>query len=83
MPGAFELIWQSPTYSHCNFTALPALPADRTAPWVDQLLAMDFDNPAHRPILQMDGLRRWVPPHLEGYQSLFEAIKEQRIPLRW
>ncbi|MGH3764434.1 MAG: Rv1680 family SBP-like protein [Pseudonocardiaceae bacterium] len=83
MPGAFELVWQSPTYSHCNFTALPTLPDDRAAPWVDQLLAMDFDNPAHRPILEMEGLRRWVPPHLAGYQSLFEAVEEQGISLRW
>ncbi|MGH3570630.1 MAG: Rv1680 family SBP-like protein [Pseudonocardiaceae bacterium] len=83
MPGAFELVWESPAYSHCNFTALPALPADRAAPWVEQLLAMDFEDPAHRPILEMEGLRRWVLPQLEGYQSLFEAVKEQGIPLRW
>ncbi|MFN2477834.1 MAG: phosphate ABC transporter substrate-binding protein, partial [Pseudonocardiaceae bacterium] len=66
-----------------NFTALPTLPAHRAVPWVDQLLAMDYDNPAHRPILEMEGLRRWVPPQPEGYQSLFEAVKEQKIPLRW
>lgn len=83
MPGAFEVFWESPTYCHCNFTALPTLPEDRAAPWVDQLLAMDFDNPAHRPILEMEGLRRWVRPQLEGYTSLFEAVKEQGIPLRW
>ena len=23
--------WESPTYSHCNFTALPSLPEDRVA----------------------------------------------------
>jgi phosphonate transport system substrate-binding protein len=83
MPGAFEVFWESPTYSHCNFTALPTLPDERVQPWVDHLLAMDFDNPAHRPILEMEGLRRWVPPQLDGYTSLFDAVKEQEISPRW
>lgn len=83
MPGAFESFWQSPIYSHCNFTALPALSEDRATPWVEHLFAMDWDNPAHRPILEMEGLRRWVAPRLEGYESLFAAIQEQRIGPRW
>ncbi len=83
MPGAFEVFWESPTYCHCNFTALPELAADRVQPWVDQLLAMDWDNPQHRPILEMEGLRQWVAPQLDGYASLFEAIQEQGISVRW
>jgi len=83
MPGAFEVFWESPAYCHCNFTALPALTHDRAQPWVDKLLAMDWDNPAHRPILEMEGLRRWVLPQLDGYASLFEAVKEQGIAARW
>jgi ABC-type phosphate/phosphonate transport system substrate-binding protein len=83
MPGAFEVFWESPTYSHCNFTALPTLSEERATPWVDHLLAMDWDNPAHRPILEMEGLRRWVRPQLEGYASLFEAVREQGISDRW
>ena len=83
MPGAFEVFWESPTYSHCNFTALPTLSEERVQPWVDQLLAMDFDNPAHRPILEMEGLRQWVLPQLDGYASLFEAVQDQGISARW
>ncbi len=83
MPGAFEVFWESPIYSHCNFTALESLPDERVQPWVDHLLAMDWDNPAHRPILEMEGLRKWVLPQLEGYTSLFEAVKAQGITPRW
>ncbi|HEV8561126.1 MAG TPA: PhnD/SsuA/transferrin family substrate-binding protein [Actinophytocola sp.] len=83
MPGAFEAVWESPTYSHCNFTALPSLPEERAAPWVEQLFAMDWDNPDHRPILELEGLKRWVPPELDGYATLFEAVREQDIPPRW
>ena len=83
MPGAFEVFWESPTYSHCNFTAMPTLADERATPWVDRLLAMDWDNPEHRPILEMEGLRQWVPPQLEGYGSLFEAVRAQGIGARW
>lgn len=44
---------------------------------------MDLEHPAHRPILEMEGLRRWVHPQREGYQSLFAAVREQEIPRRW
>jgi len=76
-------VWESPTYSHCNFTALPTLPQERVAPWIEQLFAMDWDNPTHRPILEMEGLKKWVAPKLEGYASLIEAVKQQGIPPRW
>jgi ABC-type phosphate/phosphonate transport system substrate-binding protein len=83
MPGAFEEFWTSPVYSHCNFTALPTLSDERVQPWVDRLLEMDWDDPAHRPILELEGLRRWVLPELDGYASLFEAVEEQGISPRW
>ncbi len=83
MPGAFEVFWESPTYSHCNFTALASLPDERVQPWVDHLLAMDWENPAHRSILEMEGLRQWVLPQLDGYQSLFDAVEAQGITPRW
>jgi len=83
MPGVFEVFWESPTYSHCNFTAMPRLSDERAGPWVERLLAMDWDNPVHRPILEMEGLRQWVRPRLDGYTSLFEAVKTQAISDRW
>jgi phosphonate transport system substrate-binding protein len=83
MPGALEAFWTSPTYSHCNFTTLPALAEERAQTWVDWLLAMDWDDPDHRPIMEMEGLRQWVLPRLEGYASLIDAVREQGISPRW
>ena len=88
--GAEELMrdslveaWRTDGYCHCMFTALDTLPADRYNPWLDQLLAMSWDNPEHRKILELEGLRRWVRPHLDGYQPLFEAVEEQGVDPRW
>jgi hypothetical protein len=38
---------------------------------------MNYDNPSHRVVLDAEGLRRWVPPQLEGYDSLREASVRQ------
>ncbi len=81
MPGTLEEVWRSEPYCHCNFTTL--LPPERTEPWVAHLLRMDWHDPAHRRILELEGLRRWVRPELDGYASLFEAVDRQGIPLTW
>ena len=36
----------------------------------EALFAMSYDNPSHRPVLEAEGLRRWVAPHLDAYGSL-------------
>jgi ABC-type phosphate/phosphonate transport system substrate-binding protein len=76
-------VWRTDGYCHCMFTALDTLPADRYQPWLDRLLAMSWDNPEHRKILELEGLRRWVLPHLDGYKPLFEAVEQQGIDPRW
>lgn len=75
--GARELrdIWTSPPYSHCNFTALPGFDRAKAEAFVQTLLAMDYENPSHRPILEMEGLRRWVPGERKGYDSVFAAAE--------
>ena len=62
---------------------MSTLDADRAEAWVEHLLRMSWDNPGHRRILEMEGLRRWVRPELEGYQVLIDAVRDQEIPLRW
>ncbi len=83
MPGALEAFWVSPTYSHCTFTVLTSTPEVLYAAWVDRLMRMDWNDPSHRPIMEMEGLRAWVPPQLEGYESLFRAVSDQGISPRW
>jgi ABC-type phosphate/phosphonate transport system substrate-binding protein len=78
-----EVVWTSPEYSHCNFTALPAFDEERAERWVTHLLAMDWEVPEHRRILELEGLRQWVRPHLDGYASLVAAMDEQGISDRW
>jgi phosphonate transport system substrate-binding protein len=82
-PGVLGPFWRSPAYSHCNFTCLPDLDLEVAGAWTSHLRAMDWNDPGHRRILQMEGLREWVGPRLDGYADLFEAVREQGIAERW
>jgi phosphate/phosphite/phosphonate ABC transporter binding protein len=68
-------IWTSPPYCHCNFTVLEKRYGPDLVHWTDVLLRMDYNNPEHRQIMDLEGLKRWVPPKLEGYKPLFEAVE--------
>ena len=82
-PGRLAPFWTSPPYNHCNFTALASLDAERADAWTAHLLAMDWANPEHRRILELEGLREWVPPELDGYRDVFDGRREQGISAGW
>jgi ABC-type phosphate/phosphonate transport system substrate-binding protein len=83
MSDALEVVWQTDGYCHCMFTAMETLPPHRYEPWVNKLLAMDWEIPEHRRILELEGLKRWVRPQLDGYRDLFAAVEEQGVSARW
>jgi ABC-type phosphate/phosphonate transport system substrate-binding protein len=75
--GGLKEIWTSPTYNHCMFTARPGLDAEQEQRFVEALSAMSYDNPVHRVILDIEGLKRWLPPHVDGYNALRQAAARQ------
>lgn len=75
--GGLSEIWSSPAYNHCMFTARPNLDREQENRFVEALLAMSYDNPVHRPILEAEGLERWLTPHVDGYSALREAATQQ------
>jgi ABC-type phosphate/phosphonate transport system substrate-binding protein len=78
-----EVVWQSEHYNHCNFTALDSFDPYLAEAWVTTLLAMDWEDPMHRRILELEGLRKWERAELSGYRSLIEAMDEQGISDHW
>ena len=72
-----DVVWESEPYSHCNFTALDSLDHDLAERWVTNLQGMDWDDPEHRRVLELEGLRRWERPVLSGYDSLIAAMDAQ------
>lgn len=77
--GALTEVWSSPAYNHCMFTARPDFDVERERHFVHALSAMSYDNPAHRAILDAEGLQRWLPPHVDGYDALRRAATNQEF----
>jgi ABC-type phosphate/phosphonate transport system substrate-binding protein len=75
--GDLNVAWRSPTYFHCNFTALPSLDGSIAAAWSEALLAMSYDDASLRPAMDLEGVRRWLPADTTGYETLTIAMREQ------
>jgi len=73
-----ELLWTTPPFDHCMFDALPSLPGEKAEAFRRALHAMSWDDPRHRPILEMEGLKQWMPPREEGYASLRQALDDTK-----
>src|SRR5882762_7086708 len=69
-----EVLWTTPGFDHCMFDALPTLPKEKFEAFRRALFAMRWDNPRHRRLMELEGLREWVQPREEGYQSLVAAL---------
>ncbi len=85
-PAELQLVWKSPGYCHCNFTVLSRFPEELGRRWTDALLAMKFEDPCWRPLMEMEGLRRWIPPDAEtlnGYRVLLDAVEQQGLARKW
>ena len=76
-----ESLWTTPGFDHCMFDALPDFDAETARRFQAALFAMQWDNPEHRPILELEGLKEWLPPREEGYESLQAAVDDQGYPL--
>ncbi len=76
-PSQIEVLWTSPGFDHCMFDALPSLARHKNEAFTKALFAMSWDDPAHRRLLELEGLKQWMPPREEGYASLIAALDAQ------
>jgi phosphonate transport system substrate-binding protein len=72
-----EVLWTTPGFDHCMFDAHPSLAPEKIESFKRALFAMRWENPQHRKLLELEGLREWLPPREDGYASLQEALKQQ------
>ena len=76
-----QSVWTSPGFDHCMFDALPSLDPGKIDRFKASLFSMTWDNPEHRRLLELEGLKEWKPPREEGYDSLRAAVDDQGYPL--
>jgi ABC-type phosphate/phosphonate transport system substrate-binding protein len=72
-PNTVRVVHQTPKYDHCNFTILDGAPAS-IGKFRELLLAMSYEDAAVRPLLDMEGLKQWMPGRTSGYALLERAV---------
>ncbi|MBI1353415.1 MAG: PhnD/SsuA/transferrin family substrate-binding protein [Acidobacteria bacterium] len=73
--GSARVLARTALYDHCNFTVLDDAPAEQVARFRELLLEMSYADPKIRPLLDMEGLKQWLPGRTEGYLPLAAAVE--------
>lgn len=76
-PEEFGVLASTGPYDHCNFTVLGDFPQARERSFFEALSAMSYDNPRHREMMDMEGLKAWLPGRTSGYAHLSRAVEAQ------
>ena len=78
-PNEFAIIGETNRFDHCVFTVRQDL--DRTAErtWLHALFAMRYDNPAHREMMDLEGLKAWLPGRTTGFGPLTAAVASEHF----
>ena len=78
-PGTTRVLATTPPFDHCNFTVRADRPDARVESsiglFIDTLLAMSFQNPKVRVLMELEGLKQWLPARTTGYAQLEKAVR--------
>lgn len=74
----FAIVGETELFDHCVFTAAATLDAAREQQWLRVLYSMSYDNPEHREMMDLEGLKAWLPGRTTGFAALSRAVELQR-----
>jgi hypothetical protein len=70
-------------YDHCNFTVSPHAFGQARMKLVQQfveiLLKMKWEDSKVRPLLELEGLKAWLPGRVNGYRLLTDAVDHEKF----
>jgi len=72
--GAARTLVHTEPFDHCNFTVLDDAPKAKVDRFVEILLAMSYEDPVVRPLLDLEGLKTWKVGRVSGYAALDRAV---------
>ena len=77
--SATRIVARTGNFDHCNFTVSPGAPEHKIARFTDLLLAMRWEDSAVRPLLELEGLKAWLPGRTSGYDLLIRAVDDEKF----
>jgi ABC-type phosphate/phosphonate transport system substrate-binding protein len=75
-PAEFQIIATTDRYDHCVFTVRSDFDPSVEDRWLAVLYSMDYENPKHREMMDLEGLKKWEPGRTSGFGALSEAVEK-------
>lgn len=75
----YRVLATTDRFDHCVFTVRDEPPTGRMLSWIETLFLMSYDNPAHKEMMDMEGLKAWLPGRTSGFAALSEAVERQKF----
>jgi phosphonate transport system substrate-binding protein len=75
----FAILTTTEPYDHCVFTVRDDFDPSREKRWLDALYSMSYDEPSHRQMMDMEGLKKWEPGRTTGFGPLTRAVEMLRF----
>jgi ABC-type phosphate/phosphonate transport system substrate-binding protein len=74
--SAYRILATTDPFDHCVFTVRDDFPPERENAWLRVLFTMDYQNPQHRQMMDMEGLKEWKEGREVGFRALSEAVNQ-------
>jgi phosphonate transport system substrate-binding protein len=78
-PDSFRIIWSSPGYSHCCFTAHSDMDPALVQKITQAFVAIDAQDPAGKAVLEGEACKAFVPGITTGWETLETAAEQARL----
>jgi ABC-type phosphate/phosphonate transport system substrate-binding protein len=78
-PGQYRILATTDHFDHCVFAVREDFPPDLERTWLEALFSMSYDNPDHQRMMDLEGLKAWLPGRTSGFAPLSEAVERQRF----
>jgi phosphonate transport system substrate-binding protein len=75
----FTIVARTDRFDHCVFTVRQDLDRAAEQRWLGALFAMRYDNPAHQEMMDLEGLKAWLPGRTSGFGPLTAAVASERF----
>ncbi len=77
-PQKFKILTTTERFDHCVFTVGQEMDPTLERRWLEALFAMQYDIAEHREMMDLEGLKAWLPGRITGFGALTAAVTAER-----
>jgi ABC-type phosphate/phosphonate transport system substrate-binding protein len=75
----YRILAATDRFDHCVFTVRENFAAEKERRWLEVLFSMTYENPKHRQMMDLEGLKAWLPGRTTGFGPLTAAVETERF----